>query len=528
MSRADDFTFNSLSKAEEKLPLANGAPPQKKMSNALIAGIAAGVALVITASITIIIVVATGGGDSSNTTAIASPPPSAAAATAGVVFSPSLPPPPPPPAAPGCCTEALNLTEHPCASNSDFYNEVVPKCENVGIGVICEDGSACSGDNNLDNCPNQYDYTRRVDCGYPPSPPKSPPPPSPSAPGCCTEAVDTAVDTCPPNSDFVSEVVPKCENVGMGVKCEDGAACSGNNELDNCEINFDYVRRIPCSSAPSSLTLRVLNYTAACDSPSTLNWQYAYAVSGSSNPTVPSWQGTIYSKDTFNGCIKTPTEHYGWTMVMGDSFAAPEPPVGHGFNVGGWTMQNHDGKFYLFYGNCLMYFHNANTAENWWQGITSTWAIALAKDGVSGYSLPCTLAPPPSPPPPSPPPPEPSPPSPPPPATVTCMANSVALTAPGNYYHIDGEAVGRNVGLNQVTFTNVPSGHPVNIVPSGTSTCTPTFVSASYTTTSGGHYGTVVYNFGNCAAGDVLQLRCSVHGLMGLGWPRLTVSGACA
>ena len=146
------------------------------------------------------------------------------------------------------------------------------------------------------------------------------------------------------------------------------------------------------TAASTTLTLRVLNYTAACSGASdTLNWRYAYAAAGSANPTVPTWQGTLYIKDTANGCIKTPTVYAGWPMVTGQSMTAPATPAG--YNTG-FTMHNDTatGNLHLLYGTCVTYYYNMNTASAWWAGIDSTWKVALAADGVSSGVLPCVTA----------------------------------------------------------------------------------------------------------------------------------------
>ena len=148
--------------------------------------------------------------------------------------------------------------------------------------------------------------------------------------------------------------------------------------------------------------------------------------------------------------------------------------------------------------------------------------------------------PPPNPPSPSPPPPSPSPspspsplpPSPPPPVSVSCMSNTVATSNNGANYLISGSSQDLYVGQNQYTFTGVPSNHPMKL--EAHNGCTPTFVSASNTVTTGGYYsyqywyyGNVVYSFASCSESQSAQFRCAYHGVMGSGVPRLILNSAC-
>lgn len=250
MAPVEQFTFSSI-RVDEKRPLATGDKPAyvatkpSTWSRTMIAAVAIALTLV-AVGLSIGIAAAAGAfkGDTANQT-VSPPPPAATAATAGFVFSPNSPP----PAAPGCCTEPADLTEHPCPEDAAFSNGTIPKCMNVGIGEMCEDEFACSGDNHLNNCHIAWDWATRVDCQWPPSPPSPPPlPPSPAMPGCCTKLLNTTEHPCPPNSDFVSGVIRPCEQVGLGEYCEDGACVVESNAHDSCGV-WDYAVRIDCRHA---------------------------------------------------------------------------------------------------------------------------------------------------------------------------------------------------------------------------------------------------------------------------------------
>ena len=105
------------------------------------------------------------------------------------------------------------------------------------------------------------------------------------------------------------------------------------------------------------------------------------------------------------------------------------------------------------------------------------------------------------------------------------MSTSVTAANNGPGYTIDGSTANRNVGLNEYTFSNVPSNHPMQLVWYSGS-CTPVLISATYTTL-GHHYGTVTYDLTGCSHGDVIEFQCGYHGRMNGGKPVLTVNSAC-
>ena len=106
------------------------------------------------------------------------------------------------------------------------------------------------------------------------------------------------------------------------------------------------------------------------------------------------------------------------------------------------------------------------------------------------------------------------------------MSTSVTGGAPGFYYTIGGSTSNRNVGLNEYTFSNIPSGHPMRLIAHPGSSCTPSYISSTYTT-YGAHWGTVVYDFTGCSVGDVIEFQCGYHGRMNSGLPYLTVTNGC-
>ena len=112
---------------------------------------------------------------------------------------------------------------------------------------------------------------------------------------------------------------------------------------------------------------------------------------------------------------------------------------------------------------------------------------------------------------------------------TNCMASSVGVTNNAANFLIGGSSQDLNVGTHQYTFTGVPSNHPMRLVAHGSyaSPCSPTLVSATFSTSNAHYYGTVVYDFSACTAPSAVEFQCGVHGTMNLGVPRLTVNSAC-
>ena len=139
-----------------------------------------------------------------------------------------------------------------------------------------------------------------------------------------------------------------------------------------------------------TLTLRVLNYTANdCGASTTAAPAYrqVFATNGSSNPSLPTWEGTLYVKMVNGVCVQTPTVYAGWPQVMGESMTAPAVPTGY---TGSFYMHNDTatGNLHLLNGVCVVYYYNMNTAAAWWQGIDASWAV-IRTDAAASVTAPC-------------------------------------------------------------------------------------------------------------------------------------------
>ena len=137
------------------------------------------------------------------------------------------------------------------------------------------------------------------------------------------------------------------------------------------------------SSPTSSLTLRALTYTCANNATSP-DYAVMVGATGSSHWWKPAWEGTLYAKDPdgsgSGGCVTSYTYYAGWPPVTSNSSTVPAVPSGASNMKLSMVLDNTTGYYHLAHNGCILYYYDSNTADAWWQGITSVWPV-LAADG---------------------------------------------------------------------------------------------------------------------------------------------------
>lgn len=141
------------------------------------------------------------------------------------------------------------------------------------------------------------------------------------------------------------------------------------------------------NSEESDITLRVLTY-ACTDTAQSPDYSKVLAAKGSSYHTVPTWEGTLYTKVSAGTCVKTySTYSAAWPPVTSNSSAVPSLPDGaSGMKLDMWEDEA-TGNYHLRADDCVLYYYAGNTADSYFGGVGAAWPV-LKADGTTATAAP--------------------------------------------------------------------------------------------------------------------------------------------